>query len=186
MATLSAALGIALYFLAVAIGVAPIMRGAAIVLALGVVSIVLGWTIGAARPRLTAAMLTLGAVFALTVGACAAAAGIWITAIIGGLKGKDPSPGMEAVGAAIIAVVGVLVDGARGLDRLKPAGIAAAVIKARYDNRFPVRSDTDTAAYIAAYSALRLDPIGDANGQINGWGFDATVRRLTIIRAALP
>jgi hypothetical protein len=183
MTIISALIGILLYFFS---GRVPHLTPLIFIVAgLGLVPLVFAVTIGASKPLVTAALYKASVLLPLTVGGVIAALVIWVTASILWSKGANPPPSVEALSTAIIAVVGVISDKLKGMDWLRPSSLAARATRWRYQARFPKLYGDDSDEYRQAYEAIHREALSDNKGPIQGWGFDATRRRLSLVRSAL-
>lgn len=137
--------------------------------------------VGASRPKIAASLCQLGILLPLAVGAAAGAAGIWIVSEIGRTQGATPTAWQSAIGAAVGAMVAMIVEQARVIGAFMPASIAERYVVARYQKCFPDLSVMPSASFKLAYEAIHLERLSDSAGPLIGWGFDATARRLALI-----
>ena len=144
-----------------------------------------GYAIGASHPALASAAFRGSVILPLAIGGGVSAGAIWLVAVATAMTGADASPWLAAGSTAVVGIVGVLADRARALNGLAPSATAEKLVRSRYASAFPKLHGADTAAYHSAYNALHRDPTGDAQGTITGWGFQATTRRLTLVRTGL-
>ena len=151
---------------------------------LGFIFFELAIGIGASRPRLASFLFQGSMLLPLALCALAAGGAIWLTAKIISWKGGTPTPPIEAVSAAITATILLISDKLRAFDWLRPSRFAKAATHWQYQEVFPQLYGGDSKEYKLAYEAIHRDALSDKQGEIKGWGFDATSRRLTLIRDA--
>ena len=183
MVIIIAILGIVLYYFG---GKVPhVALYASCAAGLGVLFLVLATWLGAFRPCLAAAAFKASVLLPLALGGMMAAGVIWATAWVFSMKGSNPSPRVEALATAVLAVIALLAEKFGGMDRFRPSRLAASLTWWRYNKRFPDLNGQPTKVFKEAYEAINDDPISDDRGQIDGWGFSSTRRRLAKIQPAL-
>jgi hypothetical protein len=179
----TAAIGILIYFLS---GKVPHLRLLLFFIAgLGLVSFISAWTIGASNPKWAARLYQTSVLLTLTLGGVAAALVIWATAWILTRKGTNPTPYVEAISSAAIALVGLISVRFEAKQVLSPSALAKRGTYWRYHWRFPQLYGHDPKERLQAYEAIHNDPISDEQGAIKGWGLKSTRRRLRLIAKAL-
>lgn len=180
MAIIIAILGIALYYFAGR--VEHVTLYAAGVVGLGFVFLVLATWIGASKPYLAAAAFRASALLPLALGAIMAASVILATAWVFSKTGSTPTPMVQALSAAALAVIALIAEKFGGMDRFRPSSVAASLTRWRYGKGFAHLDGTPSPAFKAAYEAIHYEATSDESGSIHGWGFNATCRRLIIIQ----
>lgn len=183
MAIISALFGILLFYLG---GIPRAFVVCAVLLGAGVAALALGFAVGAQAPGLASFSLRASLLGSLALGAAMACLGIVVVAEILAWGGPSPAPRTEAVSAALIALTAAVAEKYTNLSaRLMPSNLARIAIARRYGERFPERREGESRRYAAAYRAIVVDPTSDDGGQINGWGYSSTIRRLRLIRQGL-
>jgi hypothetical protein len=180
-AFLYAAAGLGLYLSAR--WASPLQTGITVQLGLvvSVVAVQLGILLGARFPRTSAALLRAWAVVAVCVAAAAVAALTTLAVLVLTSKGQNPSPNREVLATSL----GALLTLAAGLvtkagERWTPSWFSRWVIQKRC--RSGLEDMPSVQPQLDAYYALWRDPAGLVGiGQVNGWGFRATVIRLRAI-----
>lgn len=147
-------------------------------------------TVGPRRPKIAATLYLGSVLLPLSIGAAAAALGIWATSVIAGWKGPDAAPFAEALAGATTGVIAQLVERANVLSSLMPPSLAEWGTTKSYQRCFPKLSLTppdppDPPAFKLAYQAIHLPKLTDDAGPILGWGYSATHRRLALIAGGI-
>lgn len=186
MLLLCSILGLVIYFLANRAGLDLVVLLVGSVALAGCLLYLSAVRFGARTPRFTAAALTASVLCPIGLGSAGAAALIWLTGWIVWLRRGEPAPAFEAYATAVLAVLGMVAERSLEMKRFLPGQVARAVIERRYRTVFPKLRGEDTAAYRNAYYAVFGEQLSDDDGAIHGWGFSAMVRRLRLIRKALP
>jgi len=184
MSIITAALGLVLYLLAKTVHL-QIIEFCALTAALGLSFLVAAVAIGTKRPCLSAALYHASVLLPVTLGAELSCGIIYLTVSVQSWKTSFPSVPVEVFGVAVVVVLGSLSDYFRGMDWLLPANLAAFFTRLRYQKRFPQLYGHDLPKYKQAYNAIHLPALGDTEGEIQGWGYGSTCRRLELIRNAL-
>ncbi len=185
MATLCAILGILGYYLGNAVGSERVAGALTIAAVVGALFLIAATRLGASRPPLTAAAFQGSVLLPVALGAAISSAAIWVTAWVIVTKGEHPMPSTEAITSAAMTVIGLISDRLLEMSRFRPSHVAAVAVKWRYSKQFPKLYGNDSSEYRNAYNAINQDVLADAQGELCGWGFQATMRRLELIRKGL-
>jgi hypothetical protein len=183
MAIVTALLGILAYLLRTKYPSAPWVL--LVVLIVGLICFLLAFGLGASTPRSASIFYRLSILFPLGAGGLVAFGAIWLSAYLGVLKGGLPSPHVEAVTAAIVAVAALISDKLRAMEWFRPSNLARIGTSWHYESTFPSWPDGASSQFIKAYEAIHAPALSDSEGAIGGWGLSATVRRLKLINKGL-
>lgn len=186
MIFLSAIAGIALRYLSELVGLSGVIAIGLGASSLGLILFIMASAIGAKHPQLCSFLVQAMAIGVLGIGSLIVLLGLEVTSRILAFRGGTPSSSKEALIMLIFAVVGILVERLSTLaDLLSPSGISRMTLHLLYDARFPQRIEDESAEYRDAYQALFNEKISNEEGQISGWGYSATSRRLMLIARAV-
>jgi hypothetical protein len=176
--------GIALHYLSKAIGLPSVLLICIGAVILGFIIFMVVSAVGVTRPRLCSALIRGMAIGVLGVGSLIVLLGIEVTSRI--LILRDNTSSTEAVVMLAIAIVGLLAERLTTLAGvLSPSGLARITVHGLYGTRFPQRIEGESAEYKGAYQAIFDETTSDDEGEISGWSYSATSRRLALIACAV-
>jgi hypothetical protein len=119
----------------------------------------------------------------IAVGSGVAVAALAASARLEEMK-PDDSATLTVVIAALLGLVGTVAEKFHALDALRPSRVARFIVQVSYGDCFRQLAGNDPPEFKAAYDALHRERTSDAAGEISGWGYTDTARRLRILRAA--
>jgi hypothetical protein len=176
--------GLLIYLGALKLGLTPTVILVASLSVVSVAAIVLGYILGARCPRPTALLLRSWRVTSTLAAGSLAACLTAVAAALLAAKSQQASPTQQTIsvgiGAVITLALGVIADVGK---RWTAADVSRLLMRKRYGKGFQALPPSQPA--LDAYYALNRDPAGLVGvGEVVGWGYAATRKRLDALHEA--